>query len=153
MIVPAGHQIITDWGFMDGMWMSATSVLSNVNYLVSALQALSNQNTNVILSSLNLNPQVGSYYDSSAGTIYYYFTIEATIDLTWSMLNGDWEWETDTIVGSISGYIWVGIDYTTDSRLWNEWWYSLCLSRSHHWFYIQSFSRFRYYYWRPSRNW
>jgi hypothetical protein len=113
MFSGGGPLWLTDWDFFDGVLMSATSVFGNVGYFVNALTALSGQNTNVILNNLVLNPGIDSYYYSAMDIIYFYFTIDAQLDFEFSMLNGEFVWETLTQVGWVRGTLWAAIDYTT----------------------------------------
>ena len=45
--------------------------------------------------------------------MYYYYSLEADVDMTYSMLNGDFIWETTTVAGTFDGFLWVGIDYVS----------------------------------------
>ena len=119
MIFPAGPQFLPDWTMLDGMFTTVTSVIGNLDYFIGALALLAGQNTNVILSQLVLDPVVDSYYYTTTGldVMYQYISIDAAVDFQFGMLNGDYEWETDSANGWIKGYIWVGIDYFTGQVL------------------------------------
>ncbi len=102
-----------DWEMYDGLWTSVSSIVSVTPYLESALRALAIQNTNVDLTTLNLDLVADKYYYAAQDIMYYYVTIDAQIDFGWSMLNGDYVWETITQDGWIRGSIWIGVDYTS----------------------------------------
>ncbi|MCG3224796.1 MAG: hypothetical protein H7647_10040, partial [Candidatus Heimdallarchaeota archaeon] len=113
MFSPMGHQVLPDWNWFDGLVTSVTSVFGHADYLVDAATALAGLNTNVNINSLYFNPVIGSYHHIDGGleVMYYYVSLEADIDMTFSMLNGDYVWETTTVDGTIDAFLWVGIDY------------------------------------------
>jgi hypothetical protein len=115
MIFPAGHQILPDWDFYDGFATTVSSVFGHADYLVDAATALSGKNTNVNIVNIAFNPVIGSYHHVATGldVMYYYVSLEADVDMTFSMLNGDYVWETTTVDGTIDAFLWVGIDYIT----------------------------------------
>ncbi len=45
--------------------------------------------------------------------MYYYISLEADVETSFSMLNGDYFWETTTVDGTIDAFLWVGIDYVS----------------------------------------
>ena len=102
-----------DWEMYDGLWTTMSSIVSVTPYLESALSALAIQNTNVDLTTIDLNLVADQYYYAAQDIIYYYVTIDAQVDFGWSMLNGEYIWETMTQDGWIRGSIWLGVDYTT----------------------------------------
>ncbi|MHA2254826.1 MAG: hypothetical protein ACXAAM_01995, partial [Candidatus Heimdallarchaeaceae archaeon] len=117
MIYPGGPQFLPDWTLLDGMFTTVTSVVGNLDYFIGALAVLAGQNTNVILSQLVLDPVVDSYYYGAQDVMYQYISIDAAVDFEFGMLNGDYEWETDSLDGWIKGYLWVGFDFTTGQVL------------------------------------
>ncbi len=115
MFSPMGMQVIPDWNWFNGAVTSVTSILGNVDYMIGAANALSAQNINFDLATLVFNPVIGSYHhvDTGLDVMYYYISLEADVDVTWSMLNGDYVWETTSVDGTIGAFLWVGIDYVT----------------------------------------
>lgn len=115
MFSPMGMQILPDWTWFDGLVTSVTSVFGQVDYIFDAASVLSDQNTNVNLATLIFNPVIGSYHhvDTGMDVMYYYLSLEADVDMTFSMLNGDYVWETTTVDGTIGAFLWVGIDYVS----------------------------------------
>ncbi|MHA1199983.1 MAG: hypothetical protein ACTSQF_11700, partial [Candidatus Heimdallarchaeaceae archaeon] len=112
---PQGPQWSTDYELLDGVWTSLNSILGTTSYIDSALTALSLQNTNFNLYSLDLDLAADKFVYSGAGNpiVYYYVTVDAALDVEWSMLNGDFEWETITEDGWIRATIWIGVDELT----------------------------------------
>ncbi|MCE7741788.1 MAG: hypothetical protein GOP50_04965 [Candidatus Heimdallarchaeota archaeon] len=112
---PQGPQWSTDYELLDGVWTTLNSIFGTTAYIDSALTALSVQNTNFNLYDLDLNLVADKFTYSDAGNpiVYYYVTVDAALDVEWSMLNGDFEWETITEEGWIRGTIWVGVDELT----------------------------------------
>lgn len=115
MFSPMGMQILPDWNWFDGLVTSVTSVFNHADYLVSAANALAGQNTNFDVTSLYFNPVIGSYHYTGDGldVMYYYISLEADVETSFSMLNGDYFWETTTVDGTIDAFLWVGIDYVS----------------------------------------
>ena len=112
---PQGFQWATDYELYDGAITTVNSIFGATSYIESALSALSLQNTNFNLYDLDLNLGAHKFRYTGMGNpiIYYYVTVDASIDLQWSMLNGDYQWETQTEEGWIRGTIWIGIDELT----------------------------------------
>ncbi|MCG3215477.1 MAG: hypothetical protein KAS63_02095, partial [Candidatus Heimdallarchaeota archaeon] len=108
-----GPLLIEDWNYWDGVFITGTSIFGNVNYFTSALNALAGQNYNVDLTEFTFIPEFGEYYYPTTGIQYYYVTLEADVDFGWSMLNGDFEWETITETGWVNATFYVGVDYAT----------------------------------------
>ena len=102
-----------DWEFYDGLWTTVSSVVGITPYIESALNALALQNTNVDLTSIILDIGVDKYYYAASDINYYYLTFDVDLDFGWSMLNGEYIWETITQDGWVRGSLWVGIDATT----------------------------------------
>jgi hypothetical protein len=114
MFSPAGPVWnANDWELYDGLWTTVSSVVGITPYLQSALNALALQNTNVDLTSLILTVGVDKYYYAASDINYYYVTFDIDLDFGWSMLNGEYIWETITEDGWVRGSIWVGVDATT----------------------------------------
>lgn len=112
MMVPMGFQILPDWDTFDGMWTTVTSVFDNVDILTTVMSALDTQNANVDISNLVIQPETGSYlYNDEVQ--YYYITFSGEVDGQIGMLNGDFEWETDTLTGSADATLWVAFEYST----------------------------------------
>ncbi|MCK4844438.1 MAG: hypothetical protein KAS95_02070, partial [Candidatus Heimdallarchaeota archaeon] len=112
MMVPMGFQILPDWDTFDGMFLTITSVFDNVDILTTVMSALDTQNANVDISNLVIQPETGSYlYNGEVQ--YYYITFSGDVDGQIGMLNGDFEWETDTLTGAADATLWVAFEYST----------------------------------------
>lgn len=105
---------LDDWNYWDGIYQTANSILGHYDYFVDALNALAIDNYNVDLAKLVFIPELGEYYYPTTGIQYYYVTLQADLDLGWTMLNGEFEWETTTQVGWVNATFYVGIDYATN---------------------------------------
>lgn len=112
---PQGPQYSTDYELLDGVWTTLNSIFGATSYIEDAFNALSLQNTNFNLYDLGLTLEANKFHYTGTGSPinYYYISVDAAIDLEFSNLNGDYQWETDTYEGWIRGTIWVGIDETT----------------------------------------
>ncbi len=112
MMIPMGFQILPDWDTFDGMWLSVTSVFDNADILTTVMSALDAQNINVDISNLVIQPETGSHlYNGEVQ--YYYVTFSGEVDGQISMLNGDYEWETDTLIGTADATLWVAFETST----------------------------------------
>ena len=116
IFAPMGPQISTDFELYDSLWTSVNSIFGTTSYIESAFSALSGQNTGTFdLYDLDLNLAANTYRYTGMGNpiMYYYITVDCSVDLEWMALNGDFEWETVTAEGWVRGTIWVGIDELT----------------------------------------
>ena len=104
---------LTDWDYWDGVYTTANSILGHYTYFVDALNELAIQNYNVDLTKIIFEVALGEYYHAPTGVQYYYVTLQADLDFGWTMLNGDFVWETTTQVGWVNATFYAGIDYAT----------------------------------------
>ncbi len=103
---------LADWNYWDGVFTTANSVLGHYDYFIGALNALAMQNYNVDLNNIVFLPELGEYYHAGTDVQYYYVNLQAELDLQFTMLNGDFDWETQSQVGYVNATFYVGIDAT-----------------------------------------
>lgn len=109
MMYPVGFQILPDWETLDGMWLTIDSLFDNIGIVTDVLDALDAQNINVDFSNMVIQPDTGKYLYNDE-VLYYYITLSAEVDGQISMVNGDYEWETDTLTGNINATLWVAFE-------------------------------------------